>query len=288
MDAWTRKDRLELPKARRQWWKKKRFAVPGWSLVAITGLAVAGNLMPDVPNETSLPMAERPTSTQTASPEPPLPDENTNWVQIGGTRDVTREVTEIVSNLDIDQLGSITSAEVAGSSLTIHTTIKNQGAEVQAPESTWVVEVCNAMLWGGFEGAAAQVKDAAGSTIAGNTRGISDGRICAAAGVAQESPDSSVESVTDEVVAAVSKAGLPPIAEVLNATLDRGSVTVQTSVVDPRGPEGSPEGRWAAGVCQAVVDAGISDGGVSVREADGTTFATTTRGSTADGSCIEY
>ncbi|MBE7325995.1 hypothetical protein IEQ44_15200 [Nocardioides sp. Y6] len=51
---------------------------------------------------------------------------------------------------------------------------------------------------------------------------------------------------------------------------------VHTSVVDPRGADGSPEAQQARSICLAVVsvmnDQGIADPSVTVFESDGTSF----------------
>jgi len=61
------------------------------------------------------------------------------------------------------------------------------------------------------------------------------------------------------------------------ATQDGDLLLVDTTIVDPRGDAGSPEGQQAVAVCQAAVDlltaSGTAAPGVQVHEADGTTFA---------------
>jgi hypothetical protein len=81
--------------------------------------------------------------------------------------------------------------------------------------------------------------------------------------------------VTDKVRAAAG--GAAWLSDVTTATLSEpGRITVQTTITDPRGPDGSPQARAAIQVCQGVVGylhgAGVAEPHVSVMESDGTTF----------------
>lgn len=65
--------------------------------------------------------------------------------------------------------------------------------------------------------------------------------------------------------------------DIIDVVREGDRLVVRTKIVDPRGRDGSPEAAAALDVCraaQALMEAaGVPDPGVSVREADDTTFA---------------
>lgn len=72
---------------------------------------------------------------------------------------------------------------------------------------------------------------------------------------------------------------------------EQGRLTIETSIVDPRGEDGSPAARTALKVCRAAVsylkDDGTAEPYVAVREDDGTTFAVASP-AVDGGGCSEY
>lgn len=70
-----------------------------------------------------------------------------------------------------------------------------------------------------------------------------------------------------------------------------GRVEVRTTIVDPRGDDGSPAARQAIAVCEAAVDLLTERGAkkpyVSVMEEDGTTFVLFGHPMVPDGECGE-
>lgn len=64
--------------------------------------------------------------------------------------------------------------------------------------------------------------------------------------------------------------------DIIDVVRDGDRLIVRTKIVDPRGSDGSPEAAAALDVCRAALAlleaAGVGDPGVSVREADDTTF----------------
>lgn len=76
------------------------------------------------------------------------------------------------------------------------------------------------------------------------------------------------DAVTVEDVTAQVQAAAGDVVTLAEADGDR--VTVQTSIVDPRGDDGSQEAQAALEVCENALELGYAH--VSVMEADGTTF----------------
>ena len=97
------------------------------------------------------------------------------------------------------------------------------------------------------------------------------------------------EDITAEIVAA-----LQPVdaAMVTSAARDGNAIDVQTTIVDPRGDDGSPEAVQAVAICDQVLAAFPETSSISVLEADGTTFAQMmTSGDFMGhpaGTCFEY
>jgi hypothetical protein len=88
-------------------------------------------------------------------------------------------------------------------------------------------------------------------------------------------PASDDADVTEGVRASAS--GAPWIEQVTAATLtEPGRITVETTIVDPRGDAGSPAAQQALQVCEGVVaymqSTGEAEPYVSVMEQDGTTY----------------
>lgn len=72
--------------------------------------------------------------------------------------------------------------------------------------------------------------------------------------------------------------------KVIEVTRDSNSVQVRTTIVDPRGRDGSPAASEALDVCRAALDL-FDPGSVRVMEADDSTFAH----AGIDGpECVEY
>ena len=95
--------------------------------------------------------------------------------------------------------------------------------------------------------------------------------------------------VTEEVRASAS--GTPWVDQVTTATLtEPGRITVETTIVDPRGDSGSPAAQQAVQVCEGVVaylqGTGEAEPYVSVMENDGSTYVLYGHPSYPDG-CTE-
>ncbi len=87
------------------------------------------------------------------------------------------------------------------------------------------------------------------------------------------------------------KGGEPWLSKVLDVMrVSADQVDVKTSIIDPRGGEGSAAAVEALEVCEAVIDLLVTDGEseikVFVYESDGSTFAYA--GSTSNYECVEY
>lgn len=88
-------------------------------------------------------------------------------------------------------------------------------------------------------------------------------------------PAAADTDVTEEVRASAS--GAPWVEQVTTATLtEPGRITVETTIVDPRGEAGSPAAQQAVQVCEGVVaylqGTGETEPYVSVMENDGSTY----------------
>lgn len=102
-------------------------------------------------------------------------------------------------------------------------------------------------------------------------------------------PAAADTDVTEDVRASAS--GAPWIEQVTAATLtEPGRITVETTIVDPRGDAGSPAAQQAIQVCEGVVaylqGTGEAEPYVSVMEDDGTTYVFYGHPSYPDG-CTE-
>ncbi|WHP18805.1 hypothetical protein [Cellulomonas sp. ES6] len=105
--------------------------------------------------------------------------------------------------------------------------------------------------------------------------------LCVAAGYSVAEADSEAASDAAGVEAAL--ASWSTVSAVTET--EPGRFEIQTSIVDPRGDDGSPEAQEAIAICQAAVDAGATY--VAVFEADGTHFVLYGHPSAPPGACGE-
>jgi hypothetical protein len=83
------------------------------------------------------------------------------------------------------------------------------------------------------------------------------------------------------------KKNAPWLGKITSVTeIEPGRIRVETSVVDPRGADGSEEARSAIAVCESVV-ALFGPNYVSVLEDDGTNFVLFGHPSVPSGACTE-
>lgn len=131
-----------------------------------------------------------------------------------------------------------------------------------------------------------------GLTAGTGTVELVDNPVCPAiAATPEAAPEPAAEDFTAQLLAANTDA---PWSDYLtSATLDAPDhATIQTSIIDPRGPDGSPEALLALQICETVVTHLANQGitaGVRILEADESSFVV--RGQPGGGlapECTEY
>ena len=166
------------------------------------------------------------------------------------------------------------------------------GYFVQINCSTGGTEVADNRIANGEFAVGAVGAARTGLTAGTGTIEVLDGRVCPAT---QPEPVPEAPSSEDDFTTALLAAygGAAWAGYVTWAKLDGPDhAVVQTSITDPRGPDGSAEATRAIAVCEGVVSYLASQGidaGVRVQEADETTFAIRgAPGSTLPTICAEY
>ena len=177
MDAWTRKDRLELPKAQRPWWKKKRFLIPGIPLAGFVALiaftliivAIAGPA-PEQPSASApAPTTAAPETQAPVIEESPAPSKES----------ITAEVVAAVEARELAHVADVVTAHRDGGAVVIETTVVDPRGADESQEARWAVAVCEAVVEAGLSSGMIYVQEADGTTFATNSPAASDDGSCA-------------------------------------------------------------------------------------------------------------
>lgn len=135
---------------------------------------------------------------------------------------------------------------------------------------------------------AADVMDAGGGSLSMDTASVASDvtevmTLCVGAGYTVSGATAAAD--TGSLLAAVEEALAPWPAVTAVTQTEPGRISVATSIVDPRGDDGSPEALDAIAICEAAASTGATY--VSVMEADGTHFVLYGHPSYPAGQCTE-